>query len=439
MKLTVKTLKGSKFDVEAEPSNTVAEVKAIIETSKSEFPADTVKLIHSGKVLKDDVTIDSCNIKPNDFLVCMITKAKKKATPSPAAAPKEESSSASATLTTSAPTSTAPAVSTETTCNSTAAAPAASSSTVSAPAPGSSSDEFPAEVIQNLTGMGFPEAEALACLRAAQGNPDVAVEFLTNGIPPTVQSIGGTRGNNDASAAPAGNSSAPLSALRNHPQFDQLRALVQSNPQSLQAVLTQIGEQQPDLLTEINANQPLFLQMMNEPVPENPSPTGSTNPSAPTGGGSRLGRMLGGGANPAQMAQMLSSMNPTELNDMASVMGLTPAQLTATAQMIGQMPPEQFQEFVTQAMNQEGGMGAGTLGGLGGLAGPRQHILRLTEDEMAAVDRLTEMGFDRSEAAQAFLACDKNEALAANLLMDGGFGGQDSGAGAADDTEDMYD
>merc|ERR1711935_365835 len=128
-----------------------------------------------------------------------------------------------------------------------------------------------------------------------------------------------------------------------------------------------------------------------------------------------------------------------ELNDMASVMGLTPAQLTATAQMIGQMPPEQFQEFVTQAMNQEGGMGAGTLGGLGGLAGPRQHILRLTEDEMAAVDRLTEMGFDRSEAAQAFLACDKNEALAANLLMDGGFGGQDSGAGAADDTEDMYD
>jgi UV excision repair protein RAD23 len=297
--------------------------------------------------------------------------------------------------------------------------------------------------------MGFPEAEALACLRAAQGNPDVAVEFLTNGIPPTVQSTGGTRGNNDTSSAPAGNSgnsSAPLSALRNHPQFDQLRALVQSNPQSLQAVLTQIGEQQPDLLTEINANQPLFLQMMNEPVSENPSPAGSSNSGAPTGGGSRLGRMLGGGANPAQMAQMLSSMNPTELNEMAGMMGLTPAQLTATAQMIGQMPPEQFQEFVTQAMNQEGGMGAGALGGLGGLGGPRQHILRLTEEEMAAVDRLTEMGFDRSEAAQAFLACDKNEALAANLLMDGGFGGQDGGfggqdggAGATDDTEDMYD
>jgi len=81
--------------------------------------------------------------------------------------------------------------------------------------------------------------------------------------------------------------------------------------------------------------------------------------------------------------------------------------------------------------------------------------LRLTEEEMAAVDRLTEMGFDRSDAAQAFLACDKNEALAANLLMDsmgsgGFFGGDDnnnngSGNGGDDgnndddDDEQMYD
>jgi len=447
MKLTVKTLKGGKFQVEAEPSNTVVEVKAIIEAEKSEFPADSMKLIHSGKVLKDNVTIESCNVKPNDFLVCMITKAKKKATPAPAPAPapaQESSSEASAVTTTTttsapAPTTATPAVSSTAT---PAAAPAATTSSPSTAVSASSPDEFPAELISNLTGMGFPEAEALACLRAAQGNPDVAVEFLTNGIPPTAQP-----GNNVGASASSstGAGGVPLAALRNHPQFDQLRALVQTNPASLQAVLTQIGEQQPDLLAEINANQPLFLQMMNEPVSET-----SSAPAAPggVGGGSRLGRMLGGGANPAQMAQMLSSMNPTELNEMATMMGLTPAQLTATAQMIGQMPPEQFQEFVTQAMNQEGMAGAGGLGALGGLGGggqPRQHILRLTEDEMAAVDRLTEMGFDRSEAAQAFLACDKNEALAANLLMDsagdfggyGGNGGQDGGG--ADDTEDMYD
>ena len=56
-------------------------------------------------------------------------------------------------------------------------------------------------------------------------------------------------------------------------------------------------------------------------------------------------------------------------------------------------------------------MAEGAAGG-GGMGGPQ--VLRLTDEEMAAVDRLTEMGFDRAEAAQAFLACDKNEALAAN-------------------------
>ena len=35
-----------------------------------------MKLIHSGKVLKDDAKIDSCNIKPNDFLVVMIAKVR---------------------------------------------------------------------------------------------------------------------------------------------------------------------------------------------------------------------------------------------------------------------------------------------------------------------------------------------------------------------------
>jgi len=115
-------------------------------------------------------------------------------------------------------------------------------------------------------------------------------------------------------------------------------------------------------------------------------------------------------------------------------MGISPDQLTAMANMIGQMGnQDQFQEYL-QAM-QGGGGGGG-------------HVLRLTEEEMAAVDRLTEMGFDRAEAAQAFLACDKNEALAANLLMDsageGGFGGFGGGGGAGDgdngdDAEDMYD
>mmetsp|Transcript_13448 Transcript_13448/g.18783 ORF Transcript_13448/g.18783 Transcript_13448/m.18783 type:complete len:461 (+) Transcript_13448:93-1475(+) len=460
MKLTVKTLKGEKFAVEVETSCSIGQVKTIIEGVKSELPSASMKLIHSGKVLKDDQTIEGCNVKENDFLVVMVTKAKKAAAaPKPAAAPAPAAAETPATP--------APAA---------AAAPAAASTTVEAtPAPSSATsteqssnpppapsrpDDFPAEVVSNLTGMGFPEAEVKACLRASNGNPDIAVEFLTNGIPEAVQ----LQQSQPSPAAPTSSSGggAPLQALRDHPQFDALRRLVQSNPQMLQQVLTQIGQQQPELLQEINANQQQFLAMMNEPVSDAPAPaapsSSSSAPAAPSGGGGSssssggnpMAGMLGGMADPAQMAQMLQNMSPNELNEMATMMGLTPEQLQATVRMIGQIPPDQLQEYMAQAMagGGAGGMMGGAGGGFGGAGGGPQ-VLRLNEEEMAAVDRLTEMGFDRAEAAQAFLACDKNEALAANLLMDsagqdgGAFGfGDDSGGGqdgGADDGDDMYD
>lgn len=452
MNLTIKTLKGGKFVVEVEPTNKVGEVKAIVETAKPEFPAASMKLIHSGKVLKDDMVIESCNIKPADFLVCMVTKAKKPvAAPAPAAS--ESTATPMETTTTSSTTETSTAATTTASTTATTAADSATSSEsnteTSAAAPSTAtttSDEFPAEVVSNLVAMGFPEAEVRACLRASNGNPDIAVDFLMNGIPPTAPGL--------SAPAISSSSSDPLEALRNHPQFDSLRRLVQSNPSMLQAVLTQIGQQQPELLEAINANQAAFLQMMNEPVSDTPAapPAAPPAPSRPTqrSNSNPLDAMQGM-ANPAQMAQMISSLSPTELNEMATMMGVSPDQLSDMAQMIGQIGNQgQFQDYMMQALQQEGGAGSG-----GG--GPQ--VLRLTEEEMAAVDRLTEMGFDRTEAAQAFLACDKNEALAANLLMDSadgfgfgppnppsGGGNNDSSGGnggnsgsANDDGDDMYD
>ena len=317
--------------------------------------------------------------------------------------------------------------------------------------------------------MGFPEDSVRHCLRAANGNPDIAMEFLTTGIPPGVEAAA----SGGASPAAAGSSSSGsgsgsgggLQALRSHPQFNQLRRLVQTNPQMLQTVLTQIGQQQPELLQEINNDQAAFLAMMNEPIEDAPAAGGSGNSSSGGSSGSSGGAggagagglgagMLEGMANPAQMAQMIQSMSPQELNQMATMMGLSPDQLRQTAQMLGQIPPDQLQQYMMQAMGGGGGEGmAGLMGGGGGGGGGPQ-VLRLNEEEMAAVDRLTEMGFDRSEAAQAFLACDKNEALAANLLMDsmgdggGGWGGDsgsggndntNSGGGNDDDDDAMYD
>ena len=270
-----------------------------------------------------------------------------------------------------------------------------------------------------------------------------------NGIPPGVAEAAAARASGAAAApaAAAGSSSGgPLQSLRSHPQFDALRRLVQSNPQTLQAVLTQIGQQDPQLLQEINANQAVFLEMMNEPIAEGGGGGAGAGAGALAGGaGAGAGgmeAMLGGMSNPAQMAQMLQAMGAEERASMAAMMGLTTEQLDATMQMIGQMPPDQFQQYMQMAM--AGGGGGGGMGGGGGGGG-----IQLTQEEMAAVDRLASMGFDRAEAAQAYLACDKNEELAANLLMDGGFGFADDGgagggappggSGGGGDGDDMYD
>jgi len=401
MQLTVKTLKGEKFVVNAESTNTVAEVKTIIESAKAELPAGNMKLIHSGKVLKDSDTIGSCNIKPNAFLVVMIAKVKKPAATAPAAAATtsapvpnppatvpatttSESASASTSNAASASASTsasapAPAPSTTETSSSSAAtaAPAGSSATTET-TPTPATNDFPQEIITNLTSMGFREAEVRACLQASQGNPDVAVEFLMNGIPPSVQALQQGGGPSSSGTTSAPSSGEPLSVLRSHPQINQLRRLVQENPSTLQAVLTQIGQQQPELLQEINSNQELFLQIMNEPVQDEPTASAPV-PSSPLAsggslpGGSNPGAgMLEGMNNPAQMSQMLQNMDPQQVQSLAGMMGLTPEQLTMTAQMITRMPPEEFQNYMSTAMSGlmgGPGSGAGGLRGAGGAGG----------------------------------------------------------------------
>jgi UV excision repair protein RAD23 len=314
-----------------------------------------MKLIHAGKVLKDDQTIEKCEIKPNDFLVVMVTKTKKPAA-APAAAGSSGTTTAQATSATTAPAETPKSSSTSEASNDTktTAAETPATAPAAADAPGAPSraagSEFPEEVVNNLTSMGFPEDMVLACLRASSGNADVAVEFLTNGIPPGMES-----GLPSSVQSPTSNATdGTLSALRNHPQFNDLRRLVQSNPAMLQNVLTQIGQQQPELLAEINANQETFLQMMNEPINEEaPFPVAQPSLGGPggsaSGGGSLEGissGMMDGMANPAQMAQLIQNMSPNELNQMAAMMGLSPDQLRTTAQMLQQIPPEQLQQYM---------------------------------------------------------------------------------------------
>jgi len=59
------------------------------------------------------------------------------------------------------------------------------------------------------------------------------------------------------------------------------------------------------------------------------------------------GGMIGSGlVDPTHTAHMLSNLSPAQLNDMAIMMDLTRQKRQATVQILGQMQPEQLQEFI---------------------------------------------------------------------------------------------
>ncbi|KAG5189011.1 hypothetical protein JKP88DRAFT_303189 [Tribonema minus] len=456
MKLKVKTLQGKQFEVEVNGSDTIAQVKAAIQAVNADMPAAAQKLIHAGKVLNDDAaTLESANIPTGAFLVVMVTKPKKPAAAAAAAtaaAPPATLAAAPPAAATAATPAAAPAAA--------AAEPAAAAATPAAaaapaqPPAAPAAPELSAETVAQLMDMGFPEEMARAALRAAQGNADVAVDFLMSGIPEglAMPQAAASAAPAEAAAPAAAAAAAPAAAaaaggggklarLRQHPHFDALRRLVQSSPGSLQQVLESIGQQDPELLAEIHDNQGDFIAMMNEPVPAEAPAVAATAAAA-----GAAPSAMGGMENPAMFAQMVAAMTPEMQAQLAASMGLNADQLRQMAQMIGRMPPEQVQQLFA-------GMG-GMMGGGGGGGADRGQVVRLTADENDAVVRLTELGFDQNDAVQAYLACDKDEAMAANLLMDNQQGEQQQppsgdssgGSGApppggstdADGDEDMY-
>jgi len=363
MKVTVKLLNQQQFTIDVEPNDTVAQVKEKIQKQEG-HQVDWQKLIYSGKILEDPSPISVYNIQESEFVVLMVRKPKETApvktatppvpsTPQPTPSqptPQPTSTTAPSTPSTSAPTTTTPP-----------------SSLVM----GSEYEKTVSQIME----MGFPKEQAVAALRAAFNNPDRAVEYLMNGIPESVlnemanQAPQTTSTGRSAPApapstgttAPSTTAPPPLSPnqplippslfpqsspsssqeqsgvfdfLRNHPQFNMLRQMVQTNPQLLQPVLQQIGQANPQLLQLISQHQQEFINLLNDPVQP-----GST-----------------------------------------------------------------------------GGPGSPSTGGPGGPGGPQ--YIQVTTEEKAAIDRLENLGFERQQVIEAFFACDKDETLAANYLLE---------------------
>lgn len=384
MQITLKTLQQQTFKIDIDEEETVKTLKEKIEEEKGKdhFSVSGLKLIYAGKILNDDTALKEYKINEKNFVVVMVTKAKTaSAAPQPSPA-------------TSAPSTTAPA----------AAAPASSSGSDSAtervstddkpqerPSPtaepattpvGSSEASTNTNLIDEavstlVTGpsydamvnemmlMGYDREQVVAALRASFNNPDRAVEYLLTGIPGRDQShatgpdavappvsgaltpaaaASGISIPASTGSSPSAGGGNPLSFLRNQPQFQVMRQLIQQNAALLPALLQEIGRENPELLQEISNHQEQFIQMLNEPNPE----------AVPGSGG-------GGGAGGA------------------------------------------------------GGMAGDTPGG------SHMSYIQVTPQEKEAIERLKALGFPEGLVIQAYFACEKNENLAANFLLQQNF------------------
>ncbi|KAL9255267.1 Ubiquitin receptor RAD23c-like protein [Drosera capensis] len=384
MKIYVKTLKGTSFEIQVKPEDTVADVKLNIESVQGSdvYPAAQQMLIHQGKVLKDASTLEENKVSENSFIVIMLSKTKPAAAGSASgpAAPTTQAPSASqpASAPASSPQAQTPAVApapsiTQVTPTAVATAPVVTpaSAPVSAVSDvyGQAASNLVAgtnldATIQQIVDMGggsWDKDTVVRALRAAYNNPERAVEYLYTGIPEQAEAPPVARTPTSGQAAPAANppaqapqatvptsgpnsspldlfpqglpnlgspaSAGSLDFLRNSQQFQTLRTMVQANPQILQPMLQELGKQNPHLMRLIQEHQADFLRLINEPV---------------EGEGNLL------------------------------------SQLASTA----------------------------------------PQTVTVTPEEREAIERLEGMGFRRTTVLQVYFACNKDEELAANYLLD---------------------
>lgn len=311
------------FKVEIDVNSTVKQLKEKVEEDKGkDYPAAAQKLIYSGKILEDEKKILDYDIEESKFVVLMVTKNKpQSAKVSESSASQEETASAAASEkprpATSQGASSTPASGTSSkTQEATDADKTDAESEAKASEKSASTDETtlaentatalaaaieePLSVLQSaesalVTGqdyenmvleimkLGFDREHVERALRVNFNNPDRAVEFLYNGggtqefeagiMEDSPLTGSGNEANVTSSSTPLQSATTqsaenPLEFLRNQPQFQQMRRVIQRNPHVLPALLQQIGSTNPPLLQLISQNQETFVQMINEPVDE---------------------------------------------------------------------------------------------------------------------------------------------------------------------------
>ncbi|KAJ1970195.1 UV excision repair protein rad23 [Dispira parvispora] len=342
MQITFKTLQQKQFKIEAESSDTIADVKRKIESDQG-FSVDSQKIVFSGKILTDAQTVADTEVTEKDFMVVMVTKPKRP-TPANTASPEDTNAPVQAASTpepaAAAPTVTATPLPATTESSESTTTPATATTGATRNNDGLAIGAEYETVVQNMVEMGYERDQAIRAMRASFNNPERAVEYLLTGIPehlvrPEAEAdtaMAGSESPGAAQAVDADQAAGALQFLQNDPQFQSIRQMIQRDPQLLQPVLQQLSQSNPELFNLLMGHQDELLQILSG----------------------------GGDADGADSD------------------------------------------------------------GEGGAPGMEHQVIHVTQEEKDAIDRLVALGFDRAIVIEAYLACDKNEELAANYLFEHG-------------------
>ncbi|KAH9046059.1 hypothetical protein EDB84DRAFT_739283 [Lactarius hengduanensis] len=406
MKLTIRPFQRGKavFVVEAEPSETIHDLKLRI--SEQGFPVETQNLLSTGKSLQDDKTIGSYGIKEASSLVLMIKAGSAAVLPNPDI----NSSPSTAPGTLSAPPPPAQATSANHFSVPTQASvppevassiPRAISGTAQGPSfngAGIYSNVGPSQSsIETIVGMGFTQDQAVRALRASLDNVDQAVELLIND-PDNIGASG---------AAQAANRSG--SAYGASPQTSGL-----PQPQDLMKMVAQ--QQQQQALPDLSSMS--------------------------------LGALGGLGGAGAGSGAPTAEVSPEQIEEIRRLVAYNPILTGPLLEQIKQEDPDLYNyidndpEKLLHALSQ-GGDDSGTsappapasrqppaLARLPATAPMPQRMMRpttqtqtveVTQEEGQAIETIIGMGFEKQQAIQAYLACDKSVERAVEFLVAGAF------------------
>lgn len=350
--------------------------------------------------MQDDKTLEECKLKEGASIIFMISKAKE--TPTPVPESLIPATEATASASTGDSTKVEPAGSTPT-----APAPASEIATNAEGVTASTSSTGPAETsestfalgserettIQNIMEMGYERPQVEAALRAAFNNPHRAVEYLISGIPESLQ----------RPAAPAatasGSGAAPLA-------------------ESTTAEVSRADDDDEGDADESQGGENLFEQAAAAAAQEQGG-AGGPGVAGSGAGGANTGASLGGGED--QQMQLLRAAlqsNPELIQPLLEQLAASNPQI---ANLIQQDPETFIRTFLGaggedlgfEIEGEEGVVGEGGEG-----ADPEGTVrIQLSEQDQNAINRLCELGFERDLVIQVYLACDKNEEVAADILF----------------------